>query len=226
MFMHRLKHDVLAFLLLLLLLPALVRSQVDRSTGNRLKMTDSDQAFYKVIVDCSLFRPLGWRPPDTRPKYQLMATKIPAQGPAKAMIKESRSSQIYYLGVGDKLQLTKVEKIETNQVSLNLEGKLIALKLNNLQFLSTGGEKRGRDEKTEERAKYRSGKEQRRGGDKNKGKSGEITPAEAKEISRRWENASAKEKGQMIRQFRQLDRGEQKRIMRAFPSVDFSQFFK
>ncbi len=42
MFMHRLKHDVLAFLLLLLLLPALVRSQVDRSTGNRLKMTDSD----------------------------------------------------------------------------------------------------------------------------------------------------------------------------------------
>ena len=152
MFMHRLKHDVLAFLLLLLLLPALVRSQVDRSTGNRLKMTDSDQAFYKVIIDCSLFRPLGWRPPDTRPKYQLMATKIPAQGPAKAMIKESRSSQIYYLGVGDKLQLTKVEKIETNQVSLSLEGKLIALKLNNLQFLSTGREKRCRGEKTEEGA--------------------------------------------------------------------------
>ena len=83
MFMHRLKHDVLAFLLLLLLLPALVRSQVDRSTGNRLKMADSDQAFYKVIVDYSLFRPLGWRPLDTRPKYQLMATKIPAQGPVK-----------------------------------------------------------------------------------------------------------------------------------------------
>ncbi len=100
------------------------------------------------------------------------------------------------------------------------------LQLNNLQFLSTGGEKQGRDEKTEEGAKYRSGKERRRGSDKNRGKLGEITPAEAKEISRRWENASAKEKGEMIRQFRQLDRGEQKRIMRAFPSVDFSQFFK
>ena len=131
MLMYRLKRAVLAFLLLL---PTLVISQANRSTGNRLKITDSDQAFYKVIVDYNLFRPLGWRPPDTRPKYQLMASKIPAQGPAKAMIKESYPDQIYYLSVGDQLQLTKAEKIEANQVSLNLEGKLTTLKLSNLRF--------------------------------------------------------------------------------------------
>ena len=70
----------------------------------------------------------------------------------------------------------------------------------------------------EEVTEYRSGKERRHGSDKNRGKSGEFTPAEAKEMSHRWEKASTKEKGEMIRQIRQLDRGEQKRIMRAFPS--------
>jgi len=83
-----------------------------------------------------LFRPLGWRPPDTKPKYQLIAIKIPAHSPAKAIIKESHSNQIYYFGVGYQLQLTKVEEIDANQVILNLEGKLIALKLSDLQFLS------------------------------------------------------------------------------------------
>ena len=36
----------------------------------------------------------------------------------------------------NQLQLTKVEEIDANQVILNLEGKLIALKLSDLQFLS------------------------------------------------------------------------------------------
>ena len=45
-------------------------------------------------------------------------------------------------------------------------------------------------------------------------------------MSRRWENVSAKAKGEMIRQFRQLTAENRKRIMRAFPSADFSQFFE
>ena len=119
--MYRPKCAVLAFLLLLSIL---VLSQAEGSTGNRLKMIASDQAFIKLLSTVA-FLPSRQVTPDTKPKYQLITIKIPAQGPAKAIIKESRSNQIYYLGVSDQLRLTKVEKIDANQVSLNLEGKLI-----------------------------------------------------------------------------------------------------
>ena len=76
----------------------------------------SDRAYYQVITDYSLFRPLGWQQPDTSPKYQLIATKIPIQGAPKALIRETRSNKTYYVGVGEEIQEAKVEKIETNQV--------------------------------------------------------------------------------------------------------------
>ena len=50
--MYRPKHAVLSFLLLL---PILVLSQAERSTGNRLKMTASDQAFIKLLSTIACF---------------------------------------------------------------------------------------------------------------------------------------------------------------------------
>ena len=116
--MYRPKHAVLVFLYTSVYSSAFTGRTFDRQS---VKDDCLWSGFYKVIVDYSLFRPLGRRPPDTKPKYQLIAVKIPAPGPAKAIIKESRSNQIYYFGVGDQLQLTKAEKIDANQVSLNLE---------------------------------------------------------------------------------------------------------
>ena len=210
--MYRLK---LATLLLLFTTPLLATSQRDRSDNNQLQIPAADQAFYKVIVDYSLFRPLGWRPPDTSPKYELIATKIPAAGEAKALIKESRSNKTYYVGIGDQLQEAKVDEIVANQVGLVLEGKPISLSISSIQFLSTGGGKRGKrgkgekskdgkDEKAERKSEERSDNERRRQGRGGGGRGrGNFDSQRAQEMRARWQNASPEERQKMIEGFRQ-----------------------
>ena len=129
-----------------------------------------DEAYYQAIQQFNLFRPLGWKPPDKGPKYELLATKIPENGLAKALIREIVSNKIYYVGLGDEITSSKVVKIESSQVSLNQAGKVIDLSGSSVQFLRLsgdkgrkegrrgGGEKREREE-SEEREKR---KEERR----------------------------------------------------------------
>merc|ERR1712138_6069 len=126
-----------------------------------------DQSYYQVISDYSLFRPLGWKQPDTSPKYQLIATKIPTQGVPKALIKESRSNKTYYVSVGEKIEDAKVEKIEANQVSLDSGGESIELKGRSVDFLRVSGKKKdrkGRDRKEEATKRSRGGKKNERPG--------------------------------------------------------------
>ena len=206
----------LATLLLLFTIPFLAVSQRGRSDNNQLQIPAADQVFYKVIVDYSLFRPLGWRPPDTSPKYELIATKIPAAGEAKALIRESRSDKTYYVGIGDQLQEAKVDEIVANQVGLVLEGKPISLSISSIQFLSTGGGKRGKrgrgekskdgkDEKAERKSEERRSDNERRrqgGGRGGRGR-GNFDPQRAQEMRARWQNASPEERQKMIEGFRQ-----------------------
>ena len=103
----------------------------------------SNWSYYQSIIDYNLFRPLGWRPPDTSPKYELIATKILSKGSSKALIKETRSNQTHYVGIGDQIQGAKVENIGDNQVSLNSGGKPISLLGGGLQFLNSGKGQRG-----------------------------------------------------------------------------------
>lgn len=209
----------LVTLSLLFTIPFLATSQGDRSANNQLQIPAADQAFYKVIVDYSLFRPLGWRPPDTSPKYELIATKIPATGKAKALIRESRSNKTYYVGIGDQLQETKVDKIAANQVGLVLEGKPISLSINSIQFLNTGGGKRGKrgrggksskdgkdgkDENAERKSEGRSGNERRgRGGGRGSRGRGGFDSQRAQDMRARWQNSSPEERQKMIEGFRQ-----------------------
>ena len=129
-----------------------------------------DEEYYQAVQQFNLFRPLGWQPPSKGPKYELLATKIPENGLAKALIRESVSNKIYYVGLGDEITSSKVVKIESSQVSLNQAGKVIDLSGSSVQFLRLsgdkgrkegrrgGGEKREREE-SEEREKR---KEERR----------------------------------------------------------------
>ena len=129
-----------------------------------------DEEYYQAVQQFNLFRPLGWQPPSKGPKYELLATKIPENGLAKALIRESVSNKIYYVGLGDEITSSKVVKIESSQVSLNQGGKVIDLSGSSVQFLRLsgdkgrkegrrgGGEKREREE-SEEREKR---KEERR----------------------------------------------------------------
>ena len=104
-----------------------------------------DEEYYQAIQQFNLFRPLGWQPPSKGPKYELLATKIPENGLAKALIREIVSNKIYYVGLGDEITSSKVVKIESSQVSLNQAGKVIDLSGSSVQFLRLSGDK-GRKE--------------------------------------------------------------------------------
>ena len=164
-------------LVVVLLFPFLSTFHAEGQDEKKLQMTVADQAFYRVITDFNLFRPLGWRPPDKSPKYELMATKVPADGPAKALIRESRSNPTYYVSVGDQLESAEIEKIGVNKVSLKLDGKTISLSSPSVQFLGeVGGSKgRGKDNRGQEgkENKGRGKGKGSKGKGKNRKKSGE-----------------------------------------------------
>ena len=127
-----------------------------------------DEAYYQAIQQFNLFRPLGWQPPNKGPKYELLATKIPENGLPKALIRESVSNRIYYVGLGDEITSSKVVKIESSQVSLNQAGKVIDLTGSSVQFLrlsSDKGEKEGRRGRGE-----KGGREEREEREKRKGR--------------------------------------------------------
>ena len=96
----------------ILLLIGLVTVQTNESQS---KTQMADWSYYQIMVNSNLFRPLGWRPPNTNPKYELITTKILSGGSSKALIRETSSNQTYYVGIGNQVQETRVEKIEENQ---------------------------------------------------------------------------------------------------------------
>ena len=141
-----------------------------------------DEAYYQAIQQFNLFRPLGWQPPSKGPKYELLATKIPENGLAKALIRESVSNKIYYVGLGDEITSSKVVKIESSQVSLNQGGKVIDLSGSSVQFLRLSGDK-GR-------------KEERRGG----GEKGEREEKEKRKGREDKDGKESKSRGKWNRQ--------------------------
>ena len=103
-------------------------------------------AFYKVIIDNNLFRPLGWTPPNNEPAYSLVGTAVDAGGAiAQATLLEKRSNRYHFVTIGQKLGDVTVKDIQAKQVVLEKDGEPITLKTETLQFLATN---RGRDDKT------------------------------------------------------------------------------
>ncbi len=180
-----------------------------------------DQSYYQVISDYSLFRPLGWKKPDTSPKYQLIATKIPAQGIPKALIKESRSNKTYYVSVGEKIEGAKIEKIEANQVSLDSGGESIELKGRSVDFLRVSGKKKDRKDrgrKEEATKRSRDGKKSGRSGRRGRGGwgRGNWDSGRGKEMRAKWESMSPERRAQMIQKFRSASSGERREMMGRF----------
>ena len=100
-------------------------------------------AFYKVIIDNNLFRPLGWTPPKNEPAYSLIGTAVGADGAlSQATLLEKRSNRYHFVTIGTKLGDITVKDIQAKQVTLENAGKPVTLKAGELQFLTTarGGE--------------------------------------------------------------------------------------
>ena len=95
-------------------------------------------AFYKVIVDNNLFRPLGWTPPNNDPAYSLVGTAVHPDGViAQATLLEKRSNRYHFVTIGEKLGDITVKDIQAKQVVLEKDGEPITLKTEALQFLAT-----------------------------------------------------------------------------------------
>ena len=129
-----------------------------RQRQNRASVDFGDNAaFYKVIIDNNLFRPLGWTPPNNEPAYSLVGTAVDADGViAQATLLEKRSNRYHFVTIGEKLGDTTVKDIQAKQVILEKDGKPITLKTETLQFLTTG---RGRSDQGGERREGESGNE-------------------------------------------------------------------
>ena len=206
--MSKLKLITLFFLCVI---PFLATSQSRPTNNSSSETTNTDQVFYRVIVDYSLFRPLGWRLPNNSPRYELIATKIPTVGEAKALIKESRSNQTYYVSLGDQLQESKIDEISANRVGLVSEGKTIFLSISERsRFLSTSSEKRrqrGRNRESNTQTAEKKSEErddnESRGGRRGRRRRGSFDSQRAQEMRSRWANASPEERQNMIQSFRQ-----------------------
>ena len=199
-------------LFLLCLIPFLATSSQGRRTDdNSSENSNIHPDFYRVIVDYSLFRPLGWRPPNNSPRYELIATKIPTVGEAKALIKEARSNQTYYVGLGDQLLESKIDEISANRVRLVSAGKTIFLSISERsRFLSTSsGKRRQRGRNRESKTQTAENKSEERDDneslDRRRGRRrrGSVDSRRAQEIRSRWVNASSEERKNMIERFRQ-----------------------
>ena len=100
-------------------------------------------AFYKVIIDNNLFRPLGWTPPNDEPAYSLIGTAVGTEGAvSQATLLEKKSNRYHFVTIGTKLGDMTVKDIQAKQVTLDNAGKPITLKAGELQFLTTA---RGRE---------------------------------------------------------------------------------
>ena len=125
-------------------------ARTDRSRGRQNRRSidfGENAAFYKVIIDNNLFRPLGWTPPNNEPAYSLIGTAVGVNGAvSQATLLEKRSNRYHFVTIGTKLGDVTIKDIQAKQVILDKAGKPMTLRAGELQFLTTSrGRENGRD---------------------------------------------------------------------------------
>ncbi|MCZ6675988.1 MAG: hypothetical protein O7E52_01935 [Candidatus Poribacteria bacterium] len=171
------------------------------SEANRDKDSKADEDFYRVVIENNLFRNLGWKKPNRKPQYTLMATLIESKGNiAKAFVMEQRENQYYYVSVGEKVGDATVKKIRSNEVMLYQAGNMLTIRTESSQFLSgsdgEGGEPRpsNRENRPNRNSENRDGKQ-----------------PNLKKMKNRFQNASPEEIQRMKEEFRRAQ-GNKKQV--------------
>ncbi|RKU29095.1 hypothetical protein C6497_06820 [Candidatus Poribacteria bacterium] len=113
------------------------------------KNSNDNSDFYQVIIDNSLFRPLGWKPPNKEPEYTLLGTIIDPLGiHSKAYVLERRSDAFHTVRIGENVGDMVIEEIEDKKVTLDKNGETITLRTADIQFLKTGGSSSPRQDRS------------------------------------------------------------------------------
>lgn len=163
-------------------------------------------AYYDPISENNLFRPLGWKKPDSSPKYELFATII-SEDYTRAYIRDVRYGRDYFVGIGDNVGSSVVEEIHRGLVRLDGE----EIKGESFGFINTAGRKRTESRQRQgRRASTSSGtgtkitetKEDTRV--RQRTRSGRTGNVDWQAQVQRFQNASPEERQSMIEQFRAM----------------------
>lgn len=95
-------------------------------------------AYYQIIIDNNIFRPLNWEPPQRVSAYTLLGTAIATDSSsAEAYIQERESNQFYAVSVGQQIGKMTVRTITPKRVTLTKNGEVLTLPLSHVRFLKS-----------------------------------------------------------------------------------------
>ena len=195
---------------------AMAEEKEQAARGNRFRERQNrgridfgeNAAFYKVIIDNNLFRPLGWTPPNNEPAYSLIGTAVGANGTlSQATLLEKRSNRYHFVTIGSKLGDLTVKDIQAKQVVLDGAEKPITLKAGELQFLATN---RGR-----ESTRSREGGSENDGDNNQKNQANSEMDAEKRAQMAREKQAAIQQKmrQEMMEKMKDASEEERREIM-------------
>ena len=169
--------------------------------------------YYKPITDNFLFRPLGWKKPDSSPKYELVATIIGKGNKyIKAYIRDVRYGRDYFVGVGDNIGVNIVQKIDRGMVQLDDDTKFTQPSFG---LLNTGTGRRERTSRSTKSADSTSAseekttKQQNSTGVRQRTSRGRVGGSGSGGVDwqaqiQNFQNSSPDERQRMIEQFRSM----------------------
>lgn len=191
------------------------RNRFRERQQNREKIDFGENAaFYRMIIDNNLFRPLGWTPPNNEPAYSLVGTAVNANGTiSQATLLEKRSNRYHFVTVGTKLGDMTVKDIQTKQVTLDKAGETITLKAGAVQFLTTNRHRDG-----ERYGQNRPGQSEKAGNTpgQNQADAKQIADEKRKQMEQQKQAAALRTNQEMVEKLKNASPEERREIMQKF----------
>ena len=167
----------------------------------------SNIEYYQIITINNLFRPLGWTPPNTTPKYQLIGTWIGTNTKEKvAYVRDVRTNKIYRLAIGDTINGNTIDYIRQNEIQMITGEKYESPTLQFLNF-STSRRSSKRSSSSSSRSKTNTNettkeKKEQTKATRTERRSGRTNRINWESQIKRFQNASPGDQQKMIEQFR------------------------
>ena len=175
----------------------------------QIDSTQNDYAYYQIISNNNLFRPLGWTKPDPTPRFELIGT-IVGKDFARAYVSRIGRNRLLVVSVGDNIGSDIISEIKTEKVTMKSGKTYVG---NGLSFLSTKTDKRkrnvARSQHTSNDTVRSSRQSQRRSTESTermqRGSRGQR--GRWQEQIEKFQQATPEEQSRMIEQFRNRRRG-------------------
>ena len=175
----------------------------------QIDSTQNDYAYYQIISNNNLFRPLGWTKPDPTPRFELIGT-IVGKDFARAYVSRIGRNRLLVVSVGDNIGSDIISEIKTEKVTMKSGKTYVG---NGLSFLSTKTDKRKRNVARSQQTSNDTVRSTRQG----QRRSTESTERMQRgsrgqrggwqEQIEKFQNATPEEQSRMIEQFRNRRRG-------------------